>query len=173
MKRRAVTLPLMHLLARLGWQRDSDAWTIRCRDSQGKQAYLRVQLAVHGIALVPSSPGPWNLGPWQTGRLRRALADALVSYDQLGGSEPPDLAPRRHGATPRAEASAPTAATPREHRPPSSPIPRQRVRLDQVRRPSTADIASRVTAEMTRDLEDQHAQDNGHVHHQATAGVAA
>ena len=31
------TTPLLHLLARLGWQHDPDLWTVRCRDRAARQ----------------------------------------------------------------------------------------------------------------------------------------
>lgn len=78
--------PLICLLARVGWQRDPSVWTVRCRDDSGTRSRLRVQLTSVGIAVVPASPGPWILTPLQSGRLRGAMLDALLSFDQLGSA---------------------------------------------------------------------------------------
>jgi hypothetical protein len=63
------TMPLLCLLARLGWQRDLDLWTVRCRDGNGHRARIRVHLAPTGISLVVPSPGPVQLTIWQAGSL--------------------------------------------------------------------------------------------------------
>ncbi|GAB3474626.1 hypothetical protein [Amycolatopsis cihanbeyliensis] len=123
MTQRKTALPLIRLLARLGWQPDADAWTIRCRDGHGKRARLRVQLATTGVAVVPSAPGPWCLGPLEGGRLRRVLAEAFLSYGHLAGTEPRDLTPRAHHG-PRAAVTrrrAPRPQEPPEPQDPSSP----------------------------------------------------
>ncbi|MGH3829347.1 MAG: hypothetical protein ACRDRS_02680 [Pseudonocardiaceae bacterium] len=39
------TMPLLRLLARLGWQHDPDLRTVRCRDGHGRRARLRVHLS--------------------------------------------------------------------------------------------------------------------------------
>jgi hypothetical protein len=84
---------LIRLLARLGWQRDPDLWTVRCRDGRGRRARLLVHLTTDGVSLIPSSPGPWTLTPLEAGRLRGAVRDALLTFDRLAGTEHGDAPP--------------------------------------------------------------------------------
>ncbi len=80
----SVTLP--ELLARLV-RRDPDSWTVPCRDGRGCRARLRIGLTWGGITITPSAPGPWELTALESGRLRGAVRDALLTLDQLAGSE--------------------------------------------------------------------------------------
>ncbi|MGH3866865.1 MAG: hypothetical protein ACRDQ4_12135 [Pseudonocardiaceae bacterium] len=47
--------PLIRLLARLGWQRDPDGWTVPCRDLDGRRARLLIRSRRSGS---PSPPPP-------------------------------------------------------------------------------------------------------------------
>lgn len=77
---------LLRLLARLGWQRDPELWTIPCRDGHGHRCQLQVRLITKGVTLTASAPGPWALEPLRVGQLRAALRDALLTVDSLAGS---------------------------------------------------------------------------------------
>lgn len=120
-------MPLIRLLARLGWQRDPDLWTVRCRNHHGRRARLQVQLDEHGVTLTASSPGPWALTPMEAGRLRRALREALLDFDRLANSV--------SDGSLRARATRPT-----EPETPPERLPRQRVRFRPPARPSVAEI---------------------------------
>ncbi|GAA5110083.1 hypothetical protein [Haloechinothrix salitolerans] len=88
-------MPVLRLLARLRWQRDPTAWTVRCRDGNGERAVLRIQLAETGIRVAASSAGPWTLSPLAAERLRGAVRDALLEFDRVaGGAHDPQLHPR-------------------------------------------------------------------------------
>lgn len=154
------TSPLLRLLVRLGWQRDPDWWTVPCRDGQGRRARLRIGLTESGIVLVPSSPGPWQLTPLQVGRLRGAMRDALLSFDRLAGT-----------AYSGADRPAAVCAEPP---PPERAIPRQRVLLDPLPRPSAADIASRIAQSSTTCPTEVHHDGHDESNQRADgAGVAA
>jgi len=135
------TTPLLRLLARLGWQRDPDLWTVRCRDQYGRRAQVQVHLTETGIKIATSSPEPLELTPGEAGGLRAALRDGLLSLGQLAG--PDGLRSSAH--------------VPRE---PAPPNPRQRIRLHRPRRPTVADIAARLGRFDTADPEaDDHHRD--------------
>ncbi|MGH3754522.1 MAG: hypothetical protein ACRDRP_17850 [Pseudonocardiaceae bacterium] len=70
-------LPLIRLLARLGWQRDPDGWTVPCRDVDGRRARLLIRLSPTGITITPTAPGPLCLTALQVGRLWIAARDAI------------------------------------------------------------------------------------------------
>lgn len=116
--------PVIRLLARLGWQRDPDQWTVQCRDERGEGAFLDIHLADTGITLAASSPGPWVLSPLDAGRLRGAVRDALLSFDCLAGGA--------HSA----EQTTPRAVQPSSRRSVAVSGERQRVRLAPNVRPS-------------------------------------
>lgn len=80
----SITLP--ELLARLV-RRAPDPWTVPCRDGRGCRARLRIGLTSVGIMITPSAPGPWELTALESGRLRGAVRDALLTLDRLAGSE--------------------------------------------------------------------------------------
>lgn len=150
MARHQRTTPLLRLLVRLGWQRDPDLWTVRCRDQYGRRAQVQVHLTARGIMIVTSSPDPLEFTPGEAGWLRAALRDGLLSLGELAG---PDW--------PRG-----SAHVPRDPPPPAPPGPRQRIRLHRPRRPSVADIAARLAQS---DAPDPEADD----HHRRDTGVAA
>lgn len=81
--RRRGAVPLVSLLARLGWQRDPVGWTISCRDRNGRRARLCVRLDGRGVTV-----GGWALTPLQVGRLRAALSDATTTYALLNTGKP-------------------------------------------------------------------------------------
>lgn len=94
MRHRSNTTPVLALLARLGWQRD-EHWTVPCRDDGGRRCRLRVGVATDGVRV-----GSRTLTPLQVGRLRGALADALLTYTRLRPDNQPDARDRavRHAA---------------------------------------------------------------------------
>jgi len=122
--------PLLSVLARLGWQRDQNLWTVRCRDGHGRRARILVHLSATGVCLTVPDLGPLQLNVPQAWQLRAALRDAFLSLDQLAGPDGLDE-PRR---------VAPAAPPPA--RPPSY---RERVPYTIPARPSVAEIAARLT----------------------------
>jgi len=103
-------MPLLCLLVRLGWQRDPDLWTVRCRDGHGRRALLRVHLTATGVSITVPSPGPAQLTPRQAGHLRAALRDAVLGYWELAGLDEcrtgfscPDLASLLQRSSPARE----------------------------------------------------------------------
>ena len=141
--------PLLRLLARLGWQRDPDLWTVPCRDQRGRRARLIVALTATGIALASTSPEGVELTPLEVGQLRGALRDALLTLDRLAGGQQLGVRP----LTRRREQPVPPAGAPRT---------RQRIRLDRLSRPSVAEIVSRLDASATSDLEVDHEHGSTH-----------
>jgi hypothetical protein len=95
--------PLIRLLARLGWQRDPDGWSVPCRDVDGRRARLLIGLSPAGVTITPTAPGPLRLTALQVGRLRQAARDAI----QTGGLlTDPDYAEAKQRSW---RAAAPTA----------------------------------------------------------------
>lgn len=87
-QRRLAPIPVAQLLARLGGERHTRLWTVRCRDERGRSASLQISLTRAGITIVPTAPGPWQLTPLESGRLRGVVRRALLILDQRAGSEP-------------------------------------------------------------------------------------
>lgn len=161
MEKRHRTCPLLRLLARIGWQRDPDTWTVPCRDGRGHRARLHVRLTDAGVVVAPSTAGPWALTPLQVGRLRGALRDAVLTFDRLAGS----IESADHPA-----ASATESPPPPEDR----PLPRQRVLLEPLPRPSVAEIAACIAATTNPDVEVGHDADSNESNQRAgSPGVAA
>ncbi|MGH3889925.1 MAG: hypothetical protein ACRDSZ_25730 [Pseudonocardiaceae bacterium] len=132
-------MPLLCLLVRLGWQRDPDLWTVRCRDGHGRRARLRVRLTATGVSIEAPLPGPAQLTPWQAGQLRVALRDANLCFGELAGPEPR-----------RTDLSCPDPA----RLPPGSPPVRERVRLlPATARLTVAQIAHRLATSPTPEPE--------------------
>jgi hypothetical protein len=152
-------IPLLRLLARLGWQRDPDLWTIPCRDGQGHRAWLGIRLTSTGVNLTASSPGPWALQPLHAGQLRGALRDALLTVDDLAGSGSYDVAPG-HGA--------------RNSGADGIPEPRRRACLDRRGSLSTSGTAPRAAnpATPSSEVNDDH-DDAKYSHSRSRPGVAA
>lgn len=98
MGRRRTVVSVVRLLARLGWQRDPERWTIRCRTMRGRRASLRISLAANGVMVSASAPGPWIVTGLRIGRLRAALADAAVTGGLLSQDRPRRA--RSHTAVP-------------------------------------------------------------------------
>lgn len=143
--------PLIRLLIRLGWQRDPELWTVRCRDQHSQRARVFVSLSAAGVALASTSPGPLELTPLEVGQLRGALRDALLTLDRLAGEE------RVGVRTPTPRRAQPPRAVP-------SSRPRQQVRLDRLTRPSVAEIISRLTTPPS-DVEVNHEHPDDHASH--------
>ena len=114
-------LPLIKLLAKLGWQRDPDLWTVPCRDRSGRRARLLIRLTPSGITLNPTALGPLHLTALEVGRLCTAARDAIRTCDLLAD---PD-----HTESP----------------PPLDPPPAQRetVYVERVERPAVWDLQAR------------------------------
>lgn len=141
------TMPLLCLLARLGWQRDPNLWTVRCRDGDGHRARIRVHLAPTGISLAVPSPGPVQLTMWEAAQLRVALRDAIERFAELAGPE-----------ALRASFSRPEPAPPP---PENSPTPRRRVQLlPPPIRPTVAQIAQRLATSLTPEPKNDHAHNH-------------
>ncbi len=134
---------LICLLVRLGRQRDSDLWTIRCRDEHGRRTCMLVHLTAVGVSITTPAGGALQLTPLQIGRLRAALRDAALTFEQLSGtgvfSAPVP--------SPRAE------ITQSPQRPSASP---RRVLGRLAARPSVAELAARLTVSALSELEDDH-----------------
>lgn len=97
MRHRRQATPVVALLARLGWQRDAVRWTIPCRDDRGRGGRVRVGLAPDGVRLT-SAAGSCDLTPLQVGRLRGALADAVIAFACLHADDRPAARATRHAA---------------------------------------------------------------------------
>jgi hypothetical protein len=114
MKCRTHAVPLLTLLARLGWQRDPRAWTVRCRDERGRRGHVRVSVNERGPQIAFDRSGAAVFDPLATGRLRAALRDAIDVHTRLSHSDALPV-PRRHpgpASTPHAaESDTSTEAT--------------------------------------------------------------
>ncbi|SFO05673.1 hypothetical protein SAMN05421854_101461 [Amycolatopsis rubida] len=119
MKRRTRAIPLLTLLARLGWQRDRQAWTVPCRDEHGRRGHVRVSVDERGPQITLDQPGAAVFDPLASGRLRAALREAIEVHARL--SEPgrervpaprshPGAAPTPHREVPAGRHSAMTAS---------------------------------------------------------------
>ena len=140
-------MPLLCLLIRLGWQRDPDLWTVRCRDGHGRRARLRVRLTATGVSIEAPLPGPAQLDSWQVGQLRVALRDANLCFSELAG-------PEQH----RTSFSCPDPA----RLLPGNPPVRQRVQLlPSPARPTVAQITHRLAMSSTPEPEYDHDLDTG------------
>ncbi|GAA4888856.1 hypothetical protein GCM10023222_55600 [Saccharopolyspora cebuensis] len=100
MRRRRLANTVLALLEHAGWMASAD-WIVRCRDERGRKAQLRVGVSTDGIMIDTSQSGRLTLTTTESGQLRAALRDALLTRAPLVPSEPP--APRRPG-TPGAQA---------------------------------------------------------------------
>src|ERR1041384_7063385 len=88
MSRHHRSVPLLSILVRLGWRRDSNNSTTRCLDGRGRSSTLEVGLGHGYVTLEASSEGRLYLSPLQVGRLRAALKDVLLDLDLLAGDQP-------------------------------------------------------------------------------------
>ncbi|MBE8523067.1 hypothetical protein ILP97_37190 [Amycolatopsis sp. H6(2020)] len=87
---------LLAVLVRAGWKPRRSAWTVPCRDRDGRRVYAEVLIAEHGPALAIGS-GIAVLNPMDAGRLRSALREAIDLYARLdGASREGAPTPRRH-----------------------------------------------------------------------------
>jgi hypothetical protein len=136
--------PLVCLLARLGWQRDPDLWTVRCRDEYGRRTCVLVQLTTAGVSITTPTDEALQLTPLQIGRLRAALRDAALSFDRLSGTE--------HPSTPAPSSRAQTTRSSLTTR----PTTRRRILARMATRPSVAEIAARLTVSALSELEERH-----------------
>lgn len=119
--------PLIRLLARLGWQRDPDLWSVPCRDIAQRRSRIAVRLSSSGIA-VTAPPDGAVLNVLEVGRLRAALADATRTLGHLSSG------PDHH----RPQSARPTD--------PAAPVPpRRRISLRPPPRPTVQDITARLT----------------------------
>ncbi len=123
--------PLIRLLARLGWQRDPQVWTVPCWDVDGRRTRLLIRLSPSGITITPTASGPLRLTGPQAGDLLVATRDAMNTFDLVAGLDR-EKAPRSAW-----RAEAPTApldcpAAPREvvhfERPPRPTVRELRAR---------------------------------------------
>jgi hypothetical protein len=75
--------PLIRLLARLGWQRDPEVWTVPCRDVDGSRARLLIRLSPSGITITTTATGPLRLTGQQVVQLWAATRDAINTFGLL------------------------------------------------------------------------------------------
>ena len=73
--------PLIRLLTRLGWQRDSARWAVPCHNADGHRAQLLLRLVPTGVTITPTVPGPLHLTTLQpraceAQRVRRSISAA-------------------------------------------------------------------------------------------------
>lgn len=141
------TMPLLHLLVRLRWQRERDLWTVRYRDEYGRRARIFLHLSPTGISITVPALGAVHLTPWQAGQLRLALRDAVLCFGELAGPQEPGS---------WARAAVPEPAAP----PPAGPPVRERVRFSlPPARPTVAQIAHRLATSTTPEPEDHHGRE--------------
>jgi hypothetical protein len=69
-------VPLLVIFGKLGWARDHNSWTVRCRDENGRLSTVAVRLTFGFVILEGAEFGLVYLSPLQVGRLRGALRDA-------------------------------------------------------------------------------------------------
>src|SRR5436309_2592913 len=107
---------VLALLARLGWQRDSQTWTVPCRDEHGRRGHVGVSVDERGPRVTFDWPGAAVFDPLAAGRLRAALREAIEVHARLSNSDALPV-PRRHpgpASTPHAaESDTSTEATER------------------------------------------------------------
>ena len=145
------------ILARLGWQRDPDLWTIPCLDGHGRRAQLSVRVGLGWVRLDCPAPGPLYLNPFHALRLRFAVREVVGDRALFGDAGPP-------------ERPAPPEPTPND---PGVPPPRRQLVVFRrpPPRPTVADIAARLAGPATPT--DQEAECNDHCARQHLAGLAA
>jgi len=71
MSRHRREVRLLAILARLGWQRDPDLWTIPCLDGHGRRAHLSVRVGLGWVRLDCPASGLLYLNPFHALRLHR------------------------------------------------------------------------------------------------------
>lgn len=118
------SMPLLRLLARLGWERDPERWTVQCRDERGRRASLRVGVSSGGVTFTPSVPGELVVAPLQAGHLRAAVRAAVEILEVRRPLEDSRFVRDQ----PELALDAPYHAKRRDRYPPS-PLPRVRVAL--------------------------------------------
>lgn len=126
------SVPLAVLLARLTRQRDPEVWTIHCRDGRGRRTTLLIGPTSNGITITATGSGPWQLALLESGRLRGAVREALLTLDQGAGTEPVSpgrrTAPReilireRPGGRGPGPELAPLTGQPPPHQQPDPPV---------------------------------------------------
>ena len=84
------TTPLIWLLARLGWQRDPQMWTVPCRDVDGRRARLLIRLSPSGITITTTVAGPVRLTGQQVVQLLIATRDAINTFGLLADTDHPE-----------------------------------------------------------------------------------
>lgn len=98
---------VLALLARLRWQPNPQAWTVPCRDEDGRRGHVRVSVGERGPQLTFNGAGKAVFDPLATGRLRGALREAIEIHARLANSDA-QPEPRRHpgpAATPHSAES--------------------------------------------------------------------
>lgn len=65
------------VFSRLRAAREPGRWTARGRDERGLRTGVRVGVGDGGVTVEPSRPGEVTLPPWEVGRLRAALHEAV------------------------------------------------------------------------------------------------
>jgi len=157
MSRHRRQVRFLAILARLGWQRDPDLWTIPCLDGHGRRAQLSVRVGLGWVRLDCPAPGPLYLNPFHALRLRFAVREVVGDLALFGDAGPP-------------ERPAPPEPTPND---PGVPPPRRQLVVFRrpPPRPTVADIAARLAGPATPT--DQEAECNDHCARQHLTGLAA
>ena len=157
MSRHRRQVRFLAILARLGWQRDPDLWTIPCLDGHGRRAQLSVRVGLGWVRLDCPAPGPLYLNPFHALRLRFAVREVVGDRALFGDAGPP-------------ERPAPPEPTPND---PGVPPPRRQLVVFRrpPPRPTVADIAARLAGPATPT--DQEAECNDHCARQHLTGLAA
>ena len=157
MSRHRRQVRFLAILARLGWQRDPDLWTIPCLDGHGRRAHLAVRVGLGWVRLDCPAPGPLYLNPFHALRLRFAVREVVGDRALFGDAGPP-------------ERPAPPEPTPND---PGVPPPRRQLVVFRrpPPRPTVADIAARLAGPATPT--DQEAECDDHCARQHPAGLAA
>lgn len=100
---------LLTLLVKAGWKPLRSAWTVPCRDRDGRRSYLQVSIAEHGPRLTIDGSDFAVFDPLAAGRLRAALRGAIELHARLDEPAREGVpAPRSHpGAVPTPHRAVP------------------------------------------------------------------
>ena len=124
--------PLIRLLARLGWQRDPEVWTVPCRDVDGSRARLLIRLSPSGITITTTATGPLRLTGQQVVQLWVATRDAINTFGLLADpdhAESPQDAWRTEAPTAPLDPPAAQREVVHFERPPRPTVQELRARL--------------------------------------------
>jgi hypothetical protein len=134
MSRHQASVPLLSILLRLGWLRDSNTSTTRCLPGRRRNSTPEVRPGYGCVTLEAPSIGLVYLSPLRVGRLRAALKDAVLDLDRLSGDDAFEGRSRGIPTPPRETGSPPRrpVLTLHEFRPATAVDVIQRARPDAV-----------------------------------------